>query len=90
MVTGSRRSTDRNCCSTGSPAIAWSYGAAGVVGHREKILRVEVRRVSRVSSGRDRMGDGSAATPIYPYVADTCAAALRGSCRNRVTRTTHP
>ena len=84
MVTAGWRSTNRNRCSAGLPATGRTHRPACVVANREKILSVEVRRVSRVSSWSDRMGDGSTATPIYPYVADACAAALRRCRSNRV------
>src|SRR2546423_190530 len=85
MVTGSRRSTDRNCCSTGFPATAWSHGAAGVVAHGQVILCRECRGVSSIGSRSNSMRDRSAIAPFAPQVLDASGTVLGRSCSNGMT-----
>ncbi len=84
MVTAGWRSADRNCCSARFPARGGTHRPTRVVVHRQKILGVEIRRVSVVCSRRDSVRDSSATAPICPCVLNARAAALRRSCSNGV------
>jgi len=53
--------------------------------HREKILSVEIRCVSRVGGRRDSVRDSSATAPIHPCVSNACGTVLRRCCGNGVT-----
>jgi len=58
--------------------------------HRQVILCVEIRRVGLVGGGSNSVRDSSATGPVCPYVANACAAVLRGNGRNGMTRAGRP
>ena len=84
MVIGSGHDTDRDSYSAVFPSTSWTYVPASSVGHRQVILRPEIRRVGLVRGGRDRVRDSSATAPAQPDVSNTCATALGRSRGNSV------
>jgi len=90
VVIGSRRGSNRNSRSAGSPAAGRTHDAACVMGHRQIILCFECRCVGLVSGRRDSVRDSSATAPITPEIPNACTAALRGSCGDGMTRTGVP
>ena len=76
-VSASWRGTDRDSCSAASPPTNGSHHATGPVGHRQVILRVEIRCVNLVSGRRNCVRDRSAIGPATPRVTNPCGTVLR-------------
>ena len=84
IVTGSRRGSDRQSRSARSPAAGGTHAATDPMVHREEILGVEIRCVSRVCGWSNGVRDSSAITPPSPHVPNACVAVLRRSCSDGV------
>ena len=68
---------DGNSCSAVFPPTRGSHPAAGSSAHRQVILRLECRRVGRVSGWHDSVRDRAVIVPLAPYILDPSVTALR-------------